>query len=86
MSARRRRSSARARGAWPLWVRLLVFALIIAAVVWVVLWFHGLSTWAKVGVVAAGVALLVLWWSWTRRHQIAAEMDRRAREQRRRPR
>ncbi len=68
-----------------MWVRLLVLALVVAGVVWVVLWFNGLALWARVLVVAAGIALMALWWGWTRRHEIAAEMDRRAREQRRRP-
>ena len=86
MSARRRRSAARSRGAWPWWVRLVVFAVIIGGAAWVVLWFHGLQTWAKVLVVVGAAALLVVWWFWTRRREIAAEMDRRAREQRRRPR
>jgi Flp pilus assembly protein TadB len=86
VSARRRRSSARSRGAWPLWVRLVVFAVVVGAAVWVALWFHGLATWAKVLVVGGAVLLVVLWWFWTRRREIAAEMDRRAREQRRRPR
>jgi len=85
VSARRRRS-ARARGAWPLWVRLLVLAVVVAAVVWVVLWFNALAVWAKVLVVVGGVMVMVLWWGWSRRREIAAEMDRRAREQRRRPR
>jgi len=69
-----------------MWVRLLVLGLLVAAVIWAVLWFDALAVWAKALVVAGGLVVMAAWWDIGRRHQVAAEMDRRAREHRRRPR
>ena len=69
-----------------MWVRVLVLGLLVAAVIVAVLWFDTLAVWADALVVAAGLVVMAAWWDIGRRHQIAAEMDRRAREQRRRPR
>lgn len=89
----RRRSTSRSRsrgrgrrsGAWPWWLRLLIGGSVVAGVVLAVLWFDALATWVKVTSVAGALALVALWWVWTRRHEIAAEMARRDSEQRRRP-
>jgi Flp pilus assembly protein TadB len=78
-SSSRSRSNARSRrrGGWPWWVRLVVGGALVAGVVFAVLWFNALQTWAKVAIVAGAVLLVAAWWLWTRRHEIRAEMERR---------
>ena len=73
-----RRPAARRRGGWPWWVRLVVGVALVAGVVFAVLWFNGLATWVKTLSIVGAVALVALWWLWTRRHDIREEMDRRA--------
>jgi hypothetical protein len=79
-SRRRRpaRRSARRRSGWPWWVRILVGGVLVAAVVFAVLWFNALATWIKALSITGAVLLVAAWWLWTRRHDIADEMDRRA--------
>lgn len=83
MTARpaRRRPPARSRRrtGWPWWARLLVGGLLVAGVVFAALWFNALATWIKVLSIVGVVALVAAWWLWTRREDIAAEMDRRER-------
>jgi Flp pilus assembly protein TadB len=71
------KSRSRRRGGWPWWVRLVVGGAAVAAVVFAVLWFNALQTWAKVAIVAGVVLLVAAWWLWTRRDEIKAEMERR---------
>lgn len=75
--SRSRRPAPRRRSGWPWWVRLVVGGALLAAVVFAVLWFNGLATWIKVLSIVGAVLLVALWWLWTRRHEIAAEMERR---------
>jgi O-antigen/teichoic acid export membrane protein len=58
-------------------VRLVVGGAFVAAVVFAVLWFNALATWIKVLSIVGVVVLVALWWLWTRRHEIRAEMERR---------
>jgi uncharacterized membrane protein YeaQ/YmgE (transglycosylase-associated protein family) len=77
-----RRPAARRRGGWPWWVRLVVGGAVVAGVVFAVLWFNALATWVKTLSIVGAVVLVALWWLWTRRHEIRAEMERReARDQ-----
>jgi hypothetical protein len=88
MTTRRRRPPSRSRGrtrrrvGWPWWVRLLVGGLAVAAVVFAVLWFDALPGWVKAASIAAAALAVALWWLWTRRAEIAAEMRRRETDQR----
>ena len=75
---------AHVRGAWPLWVRITVLGLVAAGVGWALVSSKVPVLWPKILVVAGGLALMVAWWQGHRRHVLAVEMDRRAREQRRR--
>ncbi len=75
---------ARVRGAWPLWVRITVLGLAAAAVGWALVSSEVPLLWPKVLVVAGGLALMAAWWQGHRRHELAVETDRRAREMRRR--
>jgi len=77
----RTRSRGRRRGRWPWWVRLLVGGAAVAAVVAAALWFNALPTWVKAASIAAAAASVALWWLWTRRAEITAEMGRRDAEQ-----
>ena len=49
----------------------------VVAVVNAVLWFNALATWIKTLSIVGAVLLVALWWLWTRRHDIRAEMERR---------
>jgi len=63
-------------------VRLVVGGTVVAAVVFAVLWFNALATWLKVTSITGALLLVALWWLWTRRGEIAAEMQRRESGQR----
>jgi len=76
--ARRSTTRSRRRSGWPWWVRLVVGGALVAGVVFAVLWFNALATWIKVSSITGVVLLVAAWWLWTRRHDISAEMDRRA--------
>jgi hypothetical protein len=89
MTTRRRRPPSRSRGrtrrrgvGWPWWVRLVVGGLAVAAVVVAVLWFDALPAWVKATSIATAALAVALWWLWTRRAEIAAEMRRRDADQR----
>jgi hypothetical protein len=76
-SRSRSRSAQRRRGGWPWWVRLVLGSAVVAGVVFAVLWFNALATWIKILSIVGAVLLVALWWLWTRRHEIRAEMERR---------
>jgi hypothetical protein len=76
--SRSRAPARRPRGGWPWWVRLVVGGAVVVGVVSAVLWFNALASWIKVLSVVGAVLLVAAWWLWTRRHEIAQEMDRRA--------
>jgi hypothetical protein len=76
----------RVRGVWPLWVRVVVLVLVAASVAWALVLLKTPALWPKALVVAAGLVLMTGWWQGHRRHGITVEMDRRARDRRRRPR
>jgi hypothetical protein len=75
---------AHVRGAWPVWLRLAVLGLVAGAVGWALVSSKVPALWPKVLVVAGGLALMAGWWQGHRRHEVAVQMDRRARELRRR--
>jgi hypothetical protein len=75
--SRSRAAQRRRRGGWPWWVRLVVGGALVAGVVLAVLWFDALATWIKTLSIIGAVLLVALWWLWTRRHEIRAEMERR---------
>ena len=79
-SSRRRRPAPRSRrrSGWPWWVRLAIGGALVAGVVFAALWFNALATWIKVLSISGVVVLVSAWWLWSRRDDIAAEMDRRA--------
>jgi hypothetical protein len=74
----------RVRGPWPMWIRVVVLALVAAGVLWALHWQKATAAWPKVLIVGVALAFMTVWWQGHRRHELAVQTDRRARELRRR--